>query len=129
MEPNELSPQEGHIMAKKERIVRYSMDEIKALLEKEGARTDYTTPTDYAEVERQIATDPDLAVPDNWEDIAFVGLPPFGKNNKHLVSLRYSPRVIEYFRSTGRGWQSRMDAVLCAFVDRQSSSNAHKDPR
>ena len=116
-------------MTKKEHIVRYSMDEIKAMRARGEGKTDFTTPTDYAEVERQIATDPDLAVPDNWEEIAFVGLPPLGKNNKQQVSLRYSPRVLEYFKSTGRGWQSRMDAVLCAFVDRQPVSVSHKDPR
>src|SRR3546814_10941810 len=42
-----------------------------------------------------------------------------GRENKRLVSIRYSPRVIDYFKSTGKGWQSRMDAVLAAFVDRQ----------
>ena len=31
---------------------------------------------------------------------------------KVLLSVRYSPEVVEYFRSTGEGWQARMDAVL-----------------
>lgn len=31
---------------------------------------------------------------------------------KKLVSLRLSPEVIEHFKSTGPGWQTRIDATL-----------------
>lgn len=31
---------------------------------------------------------------------------------KKLVSLRLSPEVLSYFRSTGEGWQSRIDEAL-----------------
>jgi len=41
-------------------------------------------------------------------------------NPKQLVSVRYSAEVIEYFKSTGEGWQSRMDGVLRQYVTRQS---------
>ena len=37
---------------------------------------------------------------------------PKSASKKLLVSVRYSPEVVEYFRSTGEGWQARMDAVL-----------------
>jgi len=33
------------------------------------------------------------------------------------VSIRLSPRVIEYFKRTGDGWQSRMDAALVEYVE------------
>ena len=36
---------------------------------------------------------------------------------KEPVTVRYSREVIEHFRSTGRGWQSRMDSVLKEWVD------------
>ena len=45
---------------------------------------------------------------------------PKSANRKLLVSVRYSPEVVEYFRSTGNGWQSRMDQVLRTYVARQS---------
>jgi uncharacterized protein (DUF4415 family) len=45
---------------------------------------------------------------------------PKSENKKLLVSVRYSPEVVEYFKSTGEGWQSRMDAVLRQYVSRQS---------
>jgi uncharacterized protein (DUF4415 family) len=41
-------------------------------------------------------------------------------NAKQLVSVRYSPEVLAYFRSTGEGWQARMDRVLRQYVTRQS---------
>jgi uncharacterized protein (DUF4415 family) len=39
---------------------------------------------------------------------------------KQLLSVRYSPEVLAYFKSTGEGWQSRMDGVLRQCVTRQS---------
>lgn len=32
------------------------------------------------------------------------------------VSIRLSPDVLDYFKSTGQGWQSRMNAVLQDYV-------------
>jgi uncharacterized protein (DUF4415 family) len=45
---------------------------------------------------------------------------PKSENKKLLVSVRYSPEVIAYFKSTGEGWQSRMDGVLLNYVARQA---------
>jgi uncharacterized protein (DUF4415 family) len=47
------------------------------------------------------------------------GRPP-SERKKLLISVRYSPEVIEYFKSTGDGWQSRMDSVLRQFVFEQT---------
>jgi len=47
---------------------------------------------------------------------------PKSDNKKLLVSVRYSPEVIAYFKSTGEGWQSRMDGVLRQYVSRHSRS-------
>ncbi len=41
-------------------------------------------------------------------------------NRKLLLSVRYSPEVIAYFKSTGEGWQSRMDGVLRQYVQKHS---------
>jgi uncharacterized protein (DUF4415 family) len=45
---------------------------------------------------------------------------PKSENTKLLVSVRYSPEVVAYFKSTGEGWQSRMDGVLQQYVARQA---------
>jgi uncharacterized protein (DUF4415 family) len=50
---------------------------------------------------------------------ALRGRPPL-ENKKQLVSIRYSPEVLAYFRSTGEGWQSRMDGVLKEYIAKRS---------
>ena len=45
---------------------------------------------------------------------------PKSPSTKQLVSVRYSPEVLAYFKSTGEGWQSRMDRVLREYVTRHS---------
>ena len=57
---------------------------------------------------------------------ALRGRPP-SLNPKQLVSVRYSPEVIEFFRSTGEGWQSRMDGVLKQYVETQSKRRPRGD--
>lgn len=47
---------------------------------------------------------------------------PKSENKKLLVSVRYSPEVVTYFKSTGEGWQSLMDSVLRKYVARHSRS-------
>ena len=46
---------------------------------------------------------------------------PKSDNKKLLVSVRYSPEVLNYFKSTGPGWQARMDGVLRQYVSTQSN--------
>ena len=45
-------------------------------------------------------------------------------NKKKLVSIRYSPEVIDYFKASGAGWQARMDAVLREYVEAHSTGEA-----
>lgn len=94
----------------------------------EAARPRIRTPS--AEEDRRITeaanADPD-ARPLTDEQLAAMvpiqklrGRPP-AETRKHLVSVRYSEVVLEYFRSTGPGWQSRMNLVLEEYVARQTS--------
>jgi uncharacterized protein (DUF4415 family) len=50
---------------------------------------------------------------------ALRGRPP-SPNKKQLVSIRYSPEVLEYFKSTGEGWQARIDGVLKEYVSKKA---------
>ena len=45
---------------------------------------------------------------------------PKMENRKVLLSVRYSPEVVDFFKSTGDGWQARMDSVLRDYVARHS---------
>ena len=39
---------------------------------------------------------------------------------KKLVSLRLSPEVIEHFKSTGPGWQTRIDSTLLESIGKRT---------
>jgi uncharacterized protein (DUF4415 family) len=39
---------------------------------------------------------------------------------KKLVSLRLSPEVIDHFKSSGRGWQTRIDSTLLESIKRRA---------
>jgi uncharacterized protein (DUF4415 family) len=41
-----------------------------------------------------------------------VGRPTLGDKKRQHVSLRLDPEVIAKFKATGKGWQSRINAVL-----------------
>ncbi len=47
---------------------------------------------------------------------------PKSAHKKLLVSIRYSPEVVAYFKSTGEGWQARMDSVLRQYVARRTKA-------
>ena len=95
------------------RIVRYdSLDDIpvKPLNRKLIAMSD-------AEVERRAAADPDAGViPPGFWDNAKVLLP----ETKQQITLRLDPEVIRFFKRTGKGYQSRMGAVLRSYVEAKS---------
>ena len=82
------------------------------------------TEAENRKIRRSAKADPDaLPITDNQLN-AMVPLKsvrgrPMLANKKLLVSVRYSPEVLTYFRNTGEGWQSRMDGVLQAYVSKQ----------
>jgi uncharacterized protein (DUF4415 family) len=40
---------------------------------------------------------------------------------KQLVSVRYSPEVLQYFKASGNGWQTRMNEALLEWVHKRSA--------
>lgn len=43
---------------------------------------------------------------------------------KQAISLRVDPDVLDFFKSEGRGYQTRMNAVLRAYMDAKKSGQA-----
>lgn len=97
------------------------MAENKPVTYSDLVKVDATTDDEIA---RQIAEDADTApeLTDDWFDKADLhygetllrrgrGRPPLG-SPKHLVSLRLDLDVINWFRSGGPGWQSRINGAL-----------------
>jgi uncharacterized protein (DUF4415 family) len=72
------------------------------------------SPDEDAQIAKGIAADPDAA-PDLSKPLAGVirrrGRPPKA-NPKVSVTLRLDEDVVERFRATGQGWQTRINAAL-----------------
>jgi uncharacterized protein (DUF4415 family) len=69
----------------------------------------------------EIATIPDSDI--DYSDIAELG-PEFWKNTKVVfpqpkktVTIRIDSDVLDWFKKEGKGYQSRMNAVLRSFMD------------
>ncbi|HRE86449.1 MAG: BrnA antitoxin family protein [Candidatus Accumulibacter sp.] len=45
---------------------------------------------------------------------------------KVAVTVRYSPEVLDYFKATGDGWQTRMNDVLRRHVEEQLHDQQHR---
>jgi uncharacterized protein (DUF4415 family) len=66
-----------------------------------------------------IASDPDTFVPTDEQFTQFTSLKlgrPFSGQTKQKVSIRLSAEIVEAFRSTGQGWQTRIDAALRQYL-------------
>ena len=78
------------------------------------------------EINEAAASDPD-ALPMTAQELAqlkplsSVKGRPRSDNPKLLISIRYSPEVVAFFKGSGEGWQTRMDDVLKAYVREQST--------
>jgi len=111
-------------LKKKKNIVKYSDKELAAMEARGEDRTDWQAVR--AKTEEQLAADmaSDPAwdgVPADWVSRAHAasGLMQRPKENKRQVTMRFDVDVLTFFKSGGRGWQGRMNAVLRSFIERQ----------
>ena len=102
-------------MKRKEDTVRYSARELARKRAKGASRTNWAKvdATSESELEASIAADADdVHEALNWTQ-AVKGIPP----RKQAVKLRIDADVLSWFRATGKGYQTRMNNVLRAFVE------------
>ena len=99
-----------------ERITRVSLEEAR-LLQKDS-RTDW----DRLRREQAEGLEPDIDPEESdpaaidWSK-AKLFVPP----RKTLVSIRVDDDVLAFFKSQGRGYQTRMNAVLRSYMDAQQA--------
>ena len=68
-----------------------------------------------AAITKAARADPDARPFTNteWAAVKRVGMGrPRVANPKHALTVRYDADVVEAFKATGRGWQTRMNAAL-----------------
>ncbi|MEA3466119.1 MAG: BrnA antitoxin family protein [Thermodesulfobacteriota bacterium] len=59
----------------------------------------------------------DSSLPEAFKAQVRRGRPP-EINRKLPISIRLSVDVVEFFKASGKGWQTRMDAVLKEYVSK-----------
>jgi uncharacterized protein (DUF4415 family) len=75
--------------------------------------------TTDAEIEAQIANDPDFGDDWNWGEAVLV-IPP----KKKAISIRVDEDVLDYFRKEGAGYQRRINAVLRSYMQQKRKKRA-----
>jgi len=80
-----------------------------------------------ADIERDAAGDADVALPrgDKWLADARAVFPI----SKMPISIRIDADILEFFRQSGSGWQTRMNEVLRAFMAGAVSRRAVRTPK
>jgi uncharacterized protein (DUF4415 family) len=102
-------------MAKRRDIERYSADDLEAKRRRGESRTDWAKVDAMTEneLEASIAADPDdVHEEPDWSQ-AVNRLPP----RKEHINIRIDADVLDWFRNKGRGYQTRINNVLRAFVE------------
>jgi len=100
----------------KENIVSYSIEEIRDRIARGESRTDWAridAMTDE-EIEAQMRDDPDWAefMDVDWSKATLVIPVP-----KDAISIRLDSDVLDFFKAQGKGYQTRINAVLRHYMD------------
>ena len=97
---------------------------------------DPETPLSYQDETLQIQLNPDPAMPaekdrceENFRPVSpetDSGRSPGQRGRqkrptKVLVTMRFSREVLDFFKATGDGWQTRINAALCQYVKQHES--------
>jgi uncharacterized protein (DUF4415 family) len=100
-------------MRKNENIARFSADTIRRKIARGESKTDWkrVDATSQAQLERLADID-EGPLPADWESTVIVGLPPA----KQDIHIRLDGDILDWFKARGRGYQTRINAVLRAFV-------------
>lgn len=102
----------------KSRIVSYTSEEIKHL----PSATDWKRLEAMTDEEIEAADTSDEGLGDNWMETAVLIHP----TQKQRIYAAYDAYVVDYFKQQGRGYQTRMNAVLKAYVDAQLAKQAQQ---
>ncbi|NHQ59547.1 hypothetical protein G9409_02915 [Chlorobium sp. BLA1] len=104
-------------MEKNGRIVRYTDEELIAMQERGEDKSNWAgaeAMTD-TEIEAAIADDPgEAGMVVDWST-ASVELP----QPKAVLNMRVDYDIMEFFRSQGKGYQTKINAVLRTYVDQK----------
>jgi uncharacterized protein (DUF4415 family) len=98
---------EGH-------IVRYTPEELKQQRARGESQTDWILVEAMTDDELEASIDHNEEGEVDWDSVQ-VGIPPA----KHQLTVRFDLDVVEWFKAQGKGYQTRMNAVLRHYVESQ----------
>jgi uncharacterized protein (DUF4415 family) len=114
--PAELSLREKLLRPNKDGIVRISRKDLRRLPKLPFDQESFDGITDE-DIANAVGIDPDAAPLDvDWSKASLVVPKP-----KIAMSIRVDPDVYDFFKATGKNYQTRMNAVLKAFMDHEKS--------
>ena len=107
------SQQGGQIVLKEKNTLRYSLNSLPKDSQTDWHRVKNMT---ESEIEAAAASDVDAQPTDEsfWANAEIMMPQP-----KRAISLRVDSDVLEWFKSHGSGYQTRMNAVLRAYMEAQ----------
>ena len=100
----------------KENIVSYSLEEIREKLARGEGKSDWArvdAMTD-ADIEAQMRDDPDWQ---DFKDVDWSKAVIVYPQPKNAISIRLDQDVVDFFKATGKGYQTRINAVLRHYMD------------
>jgi uncharacterized protein (DUF4415 family) len=101
---------------RKERIVRYTADELTAMKARGEAGSDWKR---ASRMPLPDGSDPDDAVEPVNMDWVTTELPT--RRRKAHASLRLDADMLDWFRAQGRGYQTKINAILRSYFEHHSS--------
>ena len=106
-------------MQKDERIVRMSSKELRERALRGESQTDWdrVNAMTEEEIERNAVEDYEENFEPDWNGPIWVGGLPGEVPAKHQLTLRIDEDVIDWFKSQGKGYQTRMNAVLRQYME------------
>jgi uncharacterized protein (DUF4415 family) len=106
---------------KEERIVRYTANELNEKIARGETLTDWDAVDAMTDEEiERLALEDDLENgPHDWSGPVYRGLPPGIGVSKKQLTVRLDTDVIDWFRSQGKGYQTRMNAALRQFMEQE----------
>lgn len=102
-------------MESEERLKRYTSEKLRAMRERGESRTDWQK-VDALHQAQDDADEDDLVI--DWQSAQLV----IPKSKKH-INLRVDDDVVDFFKKTGSGYQTRMSAVLRSYMLSQQRPN------
>lgn len=121
-------------MKKKENIVSFSAEELRAMVARGESKSDWARAAamTYEEIEAAIASDPDEAgmefdwtrytteLPEPGKEVNWKTFRPELPQPKEVLNMRVDHDVMAFFRAQGKGYQTKINAVLRSYVDQMS---------